>query len=137
MNRKEFIDEVFTFFNCKDENLKRSYDLAFTVRDAIDWNKLYQIVVNEAESRYLPAPKWFKDFFSRCVVYDGGYTNDGIRLRVFEKHSRLENGYPYEYITFQNTATIEKLKQYEMQRLGNKFIKMQVYNEDTCEWVTV
>ena len=64
MLRSDFIDEIFTFFKCKDNDLKRAYDLAFTVKEPIDWDKLYRIVINEAESRYLPAPKWFKDFLS-------------------------------------------------------------------------
>lgn len=137
MNRREFIDEVFTFFKCKDEDLKRSYDLAFTVKDAINWSKLYQIVINEAETRYLPAPKWFKDFFSRCVVYDGGATNDGIKIRVFVKHRNLPDGYPYYYETFNNSASLEKLKQNKIKEFGSKFIQMQVFNEDELVWEKV
>ena len=137
MNRREFIDEVFTFFKCKDEDLKRSYDLAFTVKDAINWSKLYQIVINEAEKRYLPDPKWFKDFFSRCVVYDWGATNDGIKIRIFVKHRNLPDGYPYYYETFNNSASLEKLKQNKIKEFGSKFIQMQVFNEDELVWEKV
>ena len=109
MQRSEFIDEIFSFFKCKDEDLKRAYDLAFTVKESIDWDKLYKIVINEAESRYLPVPKWFKDFFPRCIKTSANfYENDGLKIKI-----TLNDGYSYEYETFQNNLSLEELKQKE------------------------
>lgn len=125
MQRSEFIDEMFSFFKCKDEDLKRAYDLAFTVKESIDWDKLYKIVINEAESRYLPVPKWFKDFFPRCIITSSNfYENDGLKVRV-----TLTDGYSYEYETFQNNLSLEELKQKFMNKFKDSFSSMNVYWE--------
>lgn len=94
MNRKDFIDEIFTFFKSKDEELKKAYDLAFTVKENIDWDKLYRIVLKEAETRYLPAPKWFLERFYRCNKV-GNYNfanNQNVKVIV-----TLLDGYFYEF----------------------------------------
>ena len=94
MTRSEFITEIFAFFRCKDEALKKAYDLAFTVNYQVDWHKLYTIVVNDAESRYLPAPKWFKAKFPLCIKREYITSpNDGKKVVV-----RLKDGYFYEFV---------------------------------------
>lgn len=94
MNRSEFIDEIFTFFRCKDNELKKAYDMAFSVKEPIDWEKLYALIVNEAETRYLPAPKWFKAKFPLCIKREYITSpNDGKKVVV-----RLKDGYFYNFV---------------------------------------
>ena len=130
MLRSEFIDAIFTFFKCKDEDLKQAYDLAFTVRTPINWDKLYGIVLKETETRYLPAPKWFIDKFERCYkVEEGEYgTPDGIIVRL-----TLDNGYNYEFETYRLSLTLEEVKQKFIKKYGKKFSKIETfegYTED-------
>ena len=134
MQRKEFIDEIFMFFRCNDEELKRAYDLAFTVKDAIDWDKLYRTVINEAESRYLPVPRWFKDKFPRCLKVDAGdyKTADGLKIRC-----NLTNKLKYDYETYQCNLTIDEIKNKLQQRFQDKFANMQLFDDYKDEWVTV
>lgn len=135
MDRAEFINQVFVFFKCKDEELKRAYDLAFTVKENIDWNKLYNIVINEAESRYLPTPKWFKDFFSKCVITDNRlYNYDGIKLRLLIKDKKHPAGYPYEYETVMNNLTLDAIKMKLMQKWGDKFIRLELWDDNELVW---
>lgn len=94
MNRKDFIDEIFAFFKNSDEGLKKSYDLAFTVKENIDWDKLYRIVLKEAETRYLPAPKWFVDKFYRCNKIDNFNFANNQQMKVIVT---LQDDYQYEY----------------------------------------
>ena len=133
MQRGEFIEQVFMFFKSKDENLMRAYDLALTVKECIDWDKLYRIVLNEAESRYLPPPKWFKDFFPRCIKQDAvNYaTQDGIKIRI-----NLKDGYKYDYETYQNSLPFEEIKQRAMRRFKGEFANMQMFDETELQWVT-
>ena len=135
MDRAEFINQVFIFFKSKDEELKRAYDLAFTVKENIDWNKLYNIVINEAETRYLPAPKWFKDYFNKCIIYDkNNYSYDGIKLRLWIKDKKHPTGYPYEYETIMNNLTLDAIKMKMMQKWEDKFIKLELWDDDTLLW---
>lgn len=131
MNRTGFIDEIFAFFKCKDEDLKRAYDLAFTVKEPIDWGKLYKIVLDNAESRYLPAPKWFKDFFPRCIIRENtAYAiEDGIKIRV-----NLKDGYNYEFETYQTNYTLPEIKANFMKKFKESFKNIQVFDEDLLEW---
>ena len=93
MNRTDFINEIFEFFSSKD-SLKKSYELALTTKDPIDWDKLYQMVITEAETRYLPAPKWFISKFPFCIKHENRTNpNDGKKVAV-----RLKDGYVYEFV---------------------------------------
>lgn len=125
MLRSDFIDEIFTFFKCKDNDLKRAYDLAFTVREPIDWDKLYRIVINRAESRYLPAPKWFKDFFPRCVMRESGtyLTPDGLKVRL------VLTDYVYEFETNQLNKPLEEMKLKAMRKFKDKFRSFELLDE--------
>lgn len=124
MLRSEFIDEIFTFFKCRDEDLKRSYDLAFTVRDPIDWDKLYRISITETETRYLPAPKWFIDKFPRCYKkgIDTYITPDDIEIKL-----TLNDGTEYELTTYHLNLTLEEVKQKAMKKYGRQFLKLESF----------
>ena len=65
MERRDFIEAIFAFFNVKDEEktLYKAYDLALTSGKNVDWGKLYVNTLKEATSRYLPPPKFFIDKF--------------------------------------------------------------------------
>lgn len=116
MNRSEFINEIFTFFRCKDNELKKAYDLAFSVKETIDWEKLYAIVVNEAETRYLPAPKWFKAKFPMCKVQRNGQNPlDGTNLVI-----TFANGKSYSFVLYETKE--DTLEEVEI-GLRNKFRK--------------
>ena len=138
MQRSEFIDEVFTFFKCKDEDLKRAYDLAFTVREPIDWAKLYRIVISEAESRYLPAPKWFKEKFYRCEkIEEGVYgTPDGVRVRMILKHPTKGLDIR-EAETYHIKYTLQEMKDYKQRQYGQSFISFSWWDDDNLQWVKV
>lgn len=83
MTRNEFIEQVFLFFRSKDEELKKAYDLAFSVNYQVDWDKLYNLVINEAETRYLPTPKWFKAKFPMCKVQRNGHNPlEGTNVKI-------------------------------------------------------
>jgi len=94
MNRSDFINEIFKFFKNSDEELKKSYDLAFSVKQNINWDKLYQIVLKEAETRYLPSPKWFIERFYRCYKQENYnfYENNNTKVIV-----TLLDGYKYDF----------------------------------------
>ena len=90
------------------------------------------------KNRYLPAPSYFLDLFNRCLISDAmGGKYDNIRLRVNLKHAKLENGYPYEFVTYNNNSTVYELKQSALRKWGNKLVSFQVYNEDTRKWQTI
>lgn len=116
MTRSDFIDEIFAFFRCKDEALRKAYDLAFTVNYQVDWHKLYTIVVNEAETRYLPAPKWFKAKFPMCKVQRNGHNPlDGTNLVI-----TFANGKSYSFVLYETKE--DTLEEVEI-GLRNKFRK--------------
>lgn len=97
MTRNEFIEQVFLFFRSKDEELKKAYDLAFSVNYQVDWDKLYNLVINEAETRYLPTPKWFKAKFPMCKVQRNGHNPlDGTNLVITFANGKSYSGVLYE-----------------------------------------
>lgn len=138
MNRSDFVRRIFKFCGKDDGDLMREYDLALSVNKPIDWDKLYSICIKEMKNRYLPAPSYFIDLFNRCLNLDAvGGRYDNIRLRVNLKHGKLENGYPYEFVTYNNNSTIYELKQSALRKWGDKLVSFQVYNEDTLKWETI
>lgn len=138
MNRMDFLKEIFNFCGKDDEQLMRTYDLALTTNKPIDWNKLYKIFITESKNRYLPAPSYFIGLFDRCLIAEQmGGKYDDIRLRVNLKHAKLENGYPYEFVTYNNNSTVYELKQSARRKWGDKLVSFQVYNEDTLKWETI
>lgn len=133
MDRAEFREEIFAFFNRgNNESLKQSYDLAFTVKEPIDWDKLYRLVITSAESRYLPSPKWFLDFFPQCIKReDNNYTTpDGLKVKL-----TLNDGYSYEFETYHLSYTLEEIKQKFMKKYRDKFKSLSLFDEEQLEWV--
>lgn len=103
MNRENFLNDVFSFFRTNDENLQRTYDLALTTNKHIDWDKFYMRVIQDAESRYLPVPKWFIAKMLECeVIEPGTYKINGgtgvLKLVVRDKQTGKVIKRPtYEY----------------------------------------
>lgn len=116
MTRNEFIEQVFLFFRSKDEELKKAYDLAFSVNYQVDWDKLYNLVINEAETRYLPTPKWFKAKFPMCKVQRNGHNPlDGTNIVI-----TFANGKSYSFVLYETKE--DTLEEVEI-GLRNKFRK--------------
>lgn len=132
MNRSDFVREIFKFCGKEDEGLMRTYDVALSVNQPIDWDKLYRICITEMKNRYLPAPSCFIELFNRCIISEElGGKYDGIKLRVVLKNTT------YDYETFNNNATVYELKQSARRNWGDKLISFQVFNEDTLKWQTI
>lgn len=94
MERKDFIYAIFSFFKVKDEeqNLFRAYDLALSSGRNIDWNKLYMKVLEEVPTRYLPAPKFFIEFFPECKKISVNTSqHDGKLVLVFMNDGQVRN----------------------------------------------
>lgn len=125
MNRITFLDLIFSFFKVKDEDnsLKQSYDMALTTRKNIDWQAMYMNVIKTAESRYLPAPKWFLAKMKCFEIYEQGHL-DGKKVRVFYKSGRIT-----EYIILSDIETklsnlISKFKALD------KVVKAELFDSD-------
>lgn len=116
MDRGTFIDEVFTFFRCTNDELKRAYDIAFSVRENIDWDKLYRLVINDAETRYLPTPKWFKDKFFMCIKQDSYNYHENNNTKVIVE---FLDGYTYDFELYNCTLSRAEI----MRGLNRKFSK--------------
>lgn len=132
MTRSDFIDEIFAFFRCKDEALRKAYDLAFTVNYQVDWQKLYTLVVNEAETRYLPAPKWFKAKFPLCKMhYNGSNPLDGTNLVI-----KFENGKTYPFVLWetreQTLAEVEINLKNMLRKKGKNVKEIKFLVEETA-----
>lgn len=117
MERNEFINEVFAFFRTSNEDLKRAYDLAFTTQKRVDWNKLYLKVIQEAESRYLPTPKWFVSKFDSCLLPEdaGTYKINGgtgvLKLAYKDKETgEITKRMTYEYDMSSCPYTLAEIK---------------------------
>ena len=125
MNRITFLDLIFSFFKVKDDDnsLKQSYDMALTTRKNIDWQAMYMNVIKTAESRYLPAPKWFLAKMKYFEIYEQGYL-DGKKIRVFYKSGRIT-----EYIIVSDIETklsnlISRFKDLD------KVVKAELFDSD-------
>lgn len=109
MDRKDFIDAIFSFFNVKDEEktLYKAYDLALSSGKNIDWDKLYIKTLKEVTSRYLPTPKFFIDLFYDCrKITVNSSKDDGKHIRVFYKSGRFT-----DFVVCDFGLSINQLKQ--------------------------
>ena len=108
MERKDFIEAIFSFFNVKDEEktLFKAYDLALSSGKSIDWNKLYMKTIKEATSRYLPTPKFFIENFDICrkITYQSSQ-DEGKHVRILYKDGRHT-----DFIICQFGLTVNQLK---------------------------
>ena len=109
MERLEFIEKIFILFRknlSNNEDLIRIYDDAFCKqRKAVDWDKLYDLTVSEAETSNLPMPQWFTSKFDMCLKPTAYAIEDGIKIRV-----NLKDGYNYEFETYQTNYTLPEIK---------------------------
>ena len=86
MDRLDFIREVFKFCHVKDEDNSqlRIYDRALSTPKKIDWDRLFNLYIEKAEKRTLPAPKTFLDLMPCCIkrdIHESQY--DGNFIRVY------------------------------------------------------
>lgn len=140
MIRREFIEKVFTLFRKKAENneeLVRVYDEALSTKKAVDWDKLYKLTVMEAETTNLPMPQWFTSKFDMCLKDIDYATEDGLKVRIYVKDKKHTEGYPYDFETYRNTLSFEELKQKAMNKWKEQFLSMQIFDEDSEQWVKV
>lgn len=125
MNREEFLRNIFSFFGKNDEDLLRTYDLALTTREQIDWDKLYKKVITEVVSRYLPAPSWFIAMFPCCPLkVDGQYKYDsgtGV-LRLKDRF--------YVFDMWHTTHTTEEISRNFKNKYEGNFISFKYYPEN-------
>lgn len=109
MERKDFIDAIFSFFKVKDEeqSMYKAYDLALSSGSQyVDWNMLYLKVLKEVESRFLPPPKFFIEQFSSCKKKTfKSSKDDGKIVRVFFKDGRVN-----DLVVADTGLTISQLK---------------------------
>lgn len=140
MIRREFVEKVFTLFRKKAENneeLVRVYDEALSTKKAVDWDKLYKLTVMEAETTYLPMPQWFTSKFDMCLKDTNYATEDGLKVHIYVKDKKHTEGYPYDFETYRNTLSFEELKQKAMNKWKEQFLSMQIFDEDSEQWVKV
>lgn len=122
MTRLEFLQEIFKFFGKKDEDLLRTYDIALTTKDNIDWDKLYKKVITEVESRYLPAPKWFLGMMPSFIITEPGqyrYDDGQSVLRLTDRF--------YVFDMWHVTRTIEEIGNYYKNKYGRSFVSFKYY----------
>ena len=108
-SRREFLNEVFRFFNVKDEQktAARAYDLALSVNYPVDWTAFYLDVVKTVDKKQLPVPKFFTDkirnFKKKTAIETA---DDGKQVRV-----ELKDGYYYDFTVSAGAANrIERFK---------------------------
>ena len=122
MTRLEFLQEIFKFFGKKDEDLLRTYDIALTTKDNIDWQKLYKKVITEAESRYLPAPKWFLGMMPSFIITEPGQ----YRYDAGQSVLRLTDRF-YVFDMWHVTRTLEEIANHYKNKYGSSFVSFKYY----------
>lgn len=131
MERKDFIDAIFSFFKVKDDErvLYKAYDLALSSGRNVDWSQLYMKTIKEAESRYLPVPKFFIENFDNCRKRTINSTkDDGRAVRIIFKDGRFT-----DFIVCGYGLSIDQLKERSRKKGYIKEIRMypkQVKVED-------
>lgn len=91
MNRKEFLEMLFAFFNVKDEEkvIYKSYDLLLSKFLNVDWDKLYTRILEQSTSRFLPPVKNILELVPYCIKQTFKQVeNDGNLVRIFFKSGR-------------------------------------------------
>lgn len=132
MTRLEFLRRIFSFFGKNDEELLKTYDVALTTRQSIDWDKLYKKVLTEAESRYLPPPKWFIGMFPSCVKLDEGcYTFDSgtgvLTLKDEKRKKHTGHNRFYVFDMWHTTHTLKEIIDNFKNQYGKSFMSFRVY----------
>lgn len=142
MDRIEFLKEIFGFFRVdvtKNEQLLTQYDIALSTKEPIDWLKLYNLTLRESETRVLPAPRYFRGNFYRCIRQDGGNygTPDGTRVRMTLFKDDMKTTETKEAETYHISYTLEQMKEYKRKQYGIKFISFCWWDDNKLEWVKV
>lgn len=122
MTRLEFLQEIFKFFGKKDDDLLKTYDIALTTKDNIDWQKLYKKVITEAESRYLPAPKWFLGMMPSFIITEPGQYKYDDGTGVLKLKDRF-----YVFDMWHVTHTIDEIYNHYKNKYGESFISFKYY----------
>lgn len=135
MTRLEFLQEIFKFFGKKDDELLKTYDIALTTRDNIDWQKLYKKVITEAESRYLPAPKWFLGMMPSFIITELGqykYDNGNIVYVLRDDARKKRTGHHLFYTVplWHETRTISEIEKLYRQKYGERLLSFKYYPEN-------
>lgn len=125
MNREEFLRKVFNFFGKNDENLLKTYEIALTTKEQTDWDKLFNKVITEAESRYLPAPKWFIEKMPLCRLEQVGQYKYDSGTSVLKLKDRF-----YTYDMWHVTHTLEEIERNFKKKYGDNFVSFKYYPDE-------
>ena len=122
MDRREFLNMIFSFFNVKDEEqtLYKSYDLALSKINNVDWDKLYIKTLENVSSRYLPAPKFFLDLMPCCIKREFNESkNDGNHIRVI-----FDSGRYTDFVICGFGLTLPQIKEKSLKNDNVKEVRM-------------
>lgn len=122
MERKEFLNMIFSFFNVKDEGqtLFKSYDLALSKYSNIDWDKLYIKTLENAASRYLPAPKFFLEIMPTCLKKNkSNILHEGNHIRII-----FDTGRYTDFVVSGFGLTLEDIKKSSLKNDSVKEVRM-------------
>lgn len=122
MTRLEFLQEIFKFFGKKDEDLLKTYDIALSTKNKIDWQRLYERIIKEVESRYLPAPKWFIEKLPSYIIEDEQTYQNESGTGVLKLHSGT-----YIMDMWHNTLSVSEINKNYREHYGKNFISFTYY----------
>lgn len=132
MTRLDFLNSIFIFFKVKedDQELKNIYQDALTTKKTIDWFKMYKSVITTAESRYLPAPKWFIEKMKNFEIVPVG-SLDGYKVKVIYKNSRFTEYVMITGFDIKLNKLVERCKFGDNKdKNGNEIARIELYNPD-------
>lgn len=121
MTRTEFIRRIFEFFRIADDNgnLFRTYDLALSYKNQVNWDEFYTYIIKTAANRVLPVPKYFVDLLPSYQIKTlSQVADEGCTIRVV-----FENDKYYDFVIHPEATTTLKsiIKKHEsIDELGRK-----------------
>ena len=122
MDKTMFLDLIFEFFNKADNtSLKQQYSTAFTYSKPLNWAKLYEHILKEVDTRYLPAPKWFISQFPLFEIREHSGEYEGYQIRV-----TFKSGWWTDYTVCNCEATLGKL--INKCKDSDKVLKAEMYD---------
>lgn len=121
MTKFEFVGKVFVLFGRKDEDLMAAYMRALDVKFLVDWERFYYDILQTADKRVLPMPKWFlEEAKNYKVLPEEKSENEGKLLRMELKNGRV---YDFTVCGFADT-NLEGIKK----KLGDNIKRVTLYN---------
>lgn len=132
MSRLDFINSIFIFFKVKDDNqeLKNIYQDALITTKTIDWFKMYKSVITTAESRYLPAPKWFIEKMKNFEIVPVG-SLDGHKVKVIYKNGKFTEYVMVTDFDIKLNKLVERCKFGDNKgKDGNEIARIELYDPD-------